>query len=316
MMSGGGVMNAEERARVTVAESRAGRAIDVVVAGNVLTVGAAIAAAIVPARVATQNGRAITDLQKIEVAGANGETQVAQAGFATADVDGIASGGSTLTDVALSDISSVDPLLRDSVSAYWDLGTIFWVPFGLAALLMVGDGALSFFSKNRAVHGNLWFNVVLGLALAGLTTFNTTEYKAAHFTFAAIFFVLFLIVMGYTARLGRKGRRLVVHPDDPADIERATVDRAVERFFGTVTLLLLLAALASLVSWQLGIITFYFFELHALITFAVFFALLFLHPFPYRLYEFPNDRVNEFLRSWAGLKVMAPRPPGAVPLPD
>ncbi len=180
--------------------------------------------------------------------------------------------------------------LRGSISAYWDVGISFWGPFGLAALLLFADGVISYLSPNRHRFGRRWYNIPLGVALAGLTTFNLDESKTLHYTFAFVFFILFFVLMAYTSAIGLVGRQISdddhPHSDRGDDVRNSLVTLA---FFGLGVLALGLHLI--------DVISFFFFELHALVVFALYHVVQSINPFPYPEYEFRNATVNRILRS-------------------
>ncbi len=268
---------------------------DLVVAFNLFAALAALAVAVVPAVVANRSPASLDRLELDEVA-IDGEV-LADPSLASADVDRLTVGASSFDDVAAEAVQLAEPALRGSVSAYWDVGAAFSVPFLIAAVLLILDAILSYISSNKRHFGQRWYNGVLGLSLIGLVRFNVDDDPTLHYLFAGTFFILFLLVMTYTAVLGSAGRRLPVDIDDDGMPDASETAEAREALLAHVGFLLVGAAIMAGISWAaFGWITFYFFELHALVTFALFFALRVLNPFPYRLYEFPWSRLNSVVR--------------------
>lgn len=192
--------------------------------------------------------------------------------------------------------------LRDSVSAYWEVDPnyAFLVPFSAAALLLVIDAILSTTSANRAIYGRRYQNFALGTSLGLLTWFNLEEYPEIHRPAAYAFFLLFAAVMAYGALLGLTGRRV----DGTEDVG----NRQEEKVNGIVSLVFFMLLGVALASYfMLGWITFYFFELYALVSFALHYVLSAANPFPYCYYEFPINWVNRLLRR---LRIMRSAPGG------
>ena len=69
----------------------------------------------------------------------------------------------------------------EAISGYHDMADpeFFYMPLTTAALLFVVNG----------VRVGRWYNVALGVALAGVTFFNTSDYHAVHLFFTITFFV-------------------------------------------------------------------------------------------------------------------------------
>jgi hypothetical protein len=189
--------------------------------------------------------------------------------------------------------------LEGSVSAYWDVDPdyYFWAPFTAGAVLLFIDGLISLAAPSQRRYRNRWFNVVLGVALLLLTWFNKDDYPEVHYTSAVTFFALFIAVIGYTALLGWSGRHLG-EDEEPGD-ER--MERASAKVSGIFFCLLML----TFVAWALSLISFYFFEVFALLNFALFHIQGSVNPFPYHHYEFKIGWLNTLLRA---LRIMTPKP--------
>lgn len=181
-------------------------------------------------------------------------------------------------------------VLRGSVSAYWDVDPryFFWLPFSIAAVLLVADGALSYASPNKTEFGGRWYNVVLGLSLLALTWFDKDNNGKLHYPAAAIFFSLFIAVIAYTSFLGWAGQR--IEPD-------ATDDDDDDRLIAQTSLVFLLLLALTLAAWLFGLVTFYFFEIFALVNFALYYVQGSLRAFPYVHYEFRISWLNAFFRA-------------------
>ena len=74
-----------------------------------------------------------------------------------------------------------DGAMLDSISAYYAMkqSQIFYVPFTVVVMLFVVNGVV----KNRNPY-----NIVLGVALAGLVLFNHKDFNTLHNIFVFIFF--------------------------------------------------------------------------------------------------------------------------------
>ena len=182
--------------------------------------------------------------------------------------------------------------LRGSVSAYWNVDPryYFWAPFTIGAVLLAVDGVLSYLSPNRIDFGGRWYNVVLGVALAVLTWFDLDNDRWLHYPAATVFFVLFIAVIAYTSLLGWAGRHLQLAGDD-------THNRQVEIMSARVSLVFLGLLLLTLIAWVLGLLNFFFFEVFALVNFALHYVQGSVNPFPYNHYEFRIDWLNSVLRA-------------------
>lgn len=106
---------------------------------------------------------------------------------------------------------------------------------------------------------------------------------------ATVFFVLFALVMLYASLLGLTGR---LRPGEP---ESET--RQAEWVNGIVSLLFVALLGVALIFYWIGWVTFYFFELYALISFALHYVISGANPFPYNRYEFRVPWVNRLLRT-------------------
>jgi hypothetical protein len=196
--------------------------------------------------------------------------------------ESVAAIGAAIAAIAPAVMATADgDTLRRSVSAYWtvDPRYLFWGPFTLAAVLLVTDSVISYVSPRRRGDAGRWFNIVLGVALLALTWFNEDDHPAVHYPAATLFFALFILVIAYTAALGTIGIHVGSEPghDEPA-----------ERAAASVSLVFLLLLTVSLGAWALGLITFFFFEVFALVNFALHYVQGSLHGFPYGHYEFPT----------------------------
>lgn len=71
--------------------------------------------------------------------------------------------------------------IRESISAYYAMGEnqVFYFLLTIAAMLFVSNGVLK--------DGH-WYNVALGLLLAGVVLFNTDDHEIVHMLFAITFF--------------------------------------------------------------------------------------------------------------------------------
>lgn len=184
-------------------------------------------------------------------------------------------------------------VLRGSVSAYWDIDPryLFWLPFTIAAVLLFVDGALSYSSPNRNEFGGRWYNLVLGISLLGLTWFNKDNNPELHFPAAAIFFTLFIAVIAYTSFLGWTGRRI------ESDVTDGEDDDDDDRLVAQTSLVFLLLLVLTLAAWLVGFVTFFFFEIFALVNFALYYVQGSLRAFPYVHYEFRISWLNTFFRA-------------------
>ena len=180
--------------------------------------------------------------------------------------------------------------LRGSISDYWNVepNQLFWAPFTISATLLFLDGIISYLSPNRDVFGGRWYNIVLGVALLALTFFDKDNDPWVHFPAAIVFFVLFIAVITYTSFLGWTGRHVAGGDEHNIEVERA----------GAKVSLVFLALLAiTLVAWLAGWISFFFFELFALVNFALQYVQGSVRAFPYTHYEFRAARLNRLLRT-------------------
>ncbi len=214
---------------------------------------------------------------------------IAPALMATADAMAVGANDAGLAEEALV------IQLRGSISAYWnvDPSFAFWLPFTAAAVLLVVDAFLSVISPNRFVYGRRYQNFILGGSLALLTWFNKDDSPWIHFPAAYVFFLLFAAVMAYGALLGLTGRRV----GGLADVG----NRQAEKANGIVSLIFFALLGVGLLFFWIGWINFYFFELYALVSFALHYVLSGANPFPYNSYEFRIDWLNDLLRK---LKIM------------
>ena len=80
--------------------------------------------------------------------------------------------------------------IRDSISAYFDMGENQWFyfPLTVAAMLFIVNGALKHESS---------YNTVLGVLLSGVILFNHDDLPGVHSSFAAAFFGGNVVVMGW-----------------------------------------------------------------------------------------------------------------------
>ena len=204
----------------------------------------------------------------------------------------VAGAGALIAAVAPAIMATADgTTLRGSVSGYWDVDPprLFWLPFSVAAGLLFIDGWISFTSPDRPAQGRRWYNIVLGIALAGLTWFNVDDHTLVHTIAAVTFFSLFILVIAYTSVLGWTGRHLETHDH--------THSHDAELVGAKVSLIFLGLLVITLVAWRpLGLISFFFFEVFALVNFALFYVQGIVSPFPYRHYEFSHDGANRFFR--------------------
>lgn len=190
--------------------------------------------------------------------------------------------------------------LRGSISDYWNVepSRLFWAPFTIAAALLFVDGVISYLAPNRHTFGARWYNLVLGVALLLLTWFDKDNDPWIHFPAATVFFVLFIAVIAYTSFLGWTGRRIGELPPG-----HGAGDTAVERAAARVSLVFLALLAITFVAWMLGWISFYFFEVFALVNFALQYVQGSIHAFPYVRYEFGIDWLNRLFRA---LRIMRP----------
>jgi hypothetical protein len=179
--------------------------------------------------------------------------------------------------------------LRGSISAYWNIEPrhLFWAPFSAAAALLFLDGVISYVSPNRKDYGGRWYNLALGVSLYLLTWFDKDNTPVVHFGAATVFFGLFIAVIAYTSFLGWAGRHLGGTGDHDEEVEQAGAQ---------VSLVFLLLLLLTLVAWILGLVSFFFFELFALVNFALYYVQGSLRAFPYPHYEFPFATLNRLFR--------------------
>ena len=183
--------------------------------------------------------------------------------------------------------------LEGSVSAYYDVEPryFFWLPFTAAGVLLLLDGAFSYVSPNRARFGRRWYNLVLGVALLLLTWFDLDSSPGVHYPAAAVFFALFIAVIAYTSLLGVAGRLVERAMNDDVP------DRPIDRVFAEVSLVFMGLLLVTLLAWAFDLISFYFFELFALVNFALYYVQGLVNPFPYNDYEFTIGWLNRILRA-------------------
>ena len=203
----------------------------------------------------------------------------------------LAAGGAVVAGIAPAIMATAQGNeLEGSISAYWDVDPdyYFWAPFTIGSVLLVIDGLISLSARSHSQHRDRLFNVVLGVALFVLTWFNKDDSPWFHYPAAIVFFTLFIAVIGYTALLGWTGRH--VGPIDTPGDER--VERASAKVSGIFFALLVLTLLA----WALGLISFYFFEVFALLNFALFHIQGYVNPFHYDHYEFKIGWLNSLLR--------------------
>ena len=183
-----------------------------------------------------------------------------------------------------------DTVLRGSVSDYWNLepNYYFWLPFTLAAGFLLLDALFSYVPVYRRAFGGRWYNVVLGLALLGLTWFDIENEPGIHYPAAWVFFLLFIAVIAYTSALGWRGR----HIEQPGNSH----NRQLEIITAQVSLVFLGLLALSLLAWLTGLIAFFFFEMFALVNFSLYYIQGSVKPFPYTHYEFESKRLNSLLR--------------------
>lgn len=195
-------------------------------------------------------------------------------------------------------------VLEGSISAYWDVEpeSYFLVPFTVAAILLFVDGCLSYVGPNRNRFGRRWYNLVLGVSLALLTWFNKDDDPSVHYPAATVFFALFIVVIAYTTALAWFGQRTDVPVLSGETTEREPKAEVVGAQVAAVFLGLLAV---TLVAWGLGLISFFFFEVFALVNFAVFYVQGLVNPLPFGVYEFRWPAANQLFRS---LRIMRPRP--------
>lgn len=180
--------------------------------------------------------------------------------------------------------------LRGSISAYWnvDPSHAFWAPFAVAATLLFIDGVISYLTPNRRSFGGRWYNIVLGLALLALTLFDKDNDAVVHYPAAVIFFGLFIAVIIYTSFLGWTGRHVAGGGEHDIEVERA----------GAKVSLVFLALLAiTFVGWLLDWVSFFFFEVFALVNFALQYVQGSIRVFPYAHYEFKVAWLNTLFRT-------------------
>ncbi len=186
--------------------------------------------------------------------------------------------------------------LRGSISDYWDVDPahVYWAPFVIAATLLFADGIISYLTPNRLKFGARWYNIVLGVALMSLTLFDKDNDPIVHFPAATVFFGLFIAVITYTSFLGWTGRHVAGGGDHDIDVERA----------GAKVSLVFLALLAiTFGAWLFGWVSFFFFEVFALVNFALQYVQGSIRAFPYAHYEFRSARLNTLFRT---LRIMRP----------
>lgn len=210
----------------------------------------------------------------------------------------VAAAGALSAAVAPAVMATADgSTLRGSISDYWNVEPehLFWAPFAVAAALLIIDGIISYVAPNRRTYGGRWYNFVLGLALALLTRYNKDVDPGLHFPAATVFFALFIAVIAYTSFLGWTGRH--VGGDDDHNI-------ALERAGAKVSLVFLALLAITLVAYWLTWISFFFFEVFALVNFALQYVQGSIRAFPYTHYEFRQTWLNRIFRF---LRIM-PRP--------
>lgn len=211
----------------------------------------------------------------------------------------VAAIGALMAAIAPAVMATADgDVLRGSISAYWDVAPryLFWAPFTGGAALLITDGILSFVSPLKADVGRRWYNIVLGVALLLLTWFDLEAWPAVHYPAAVAFFGLFIAVIAYTALLGWNGRHLPGHSDQDH------VGTA-ELSFAKVSAVFLVLLVLTLVAFAAGIVSFFFFEVFALLNFALFYVQGGISPFKYNHYEFSVDWLNTVVRT---LRIMRP----------
>lgn len=202
----------------------------------------------------------------------------------------VAAGGALVAAVSPAVMATADgSTLRGSISDYWnvDPDTLFLAPFTIAAILLFVDGVISYLSPNRARFGARWYNIVLGVSLLLLTWFNKDEDPWIHFPAATVFFALFIAVIAYTSFLGWAGRRVSGGTDHNMEAERASA---------MVSLVFLALLAITLVAWLIGWISFFFFEVFALVNFALHYVQGSIRAFPYARYEFAFGWLNTVFR--------------------
>ena len=112
------------------------------------------------------------------------------------------------------------------------------------------DALFSYVPVYRRAFGGRWYNVVLGLALLGLTWFDIENEPGIHYPAAWVFFLLFIAVTAYTSALGWRGR----HIEQPGNSH----NRQLEIITAQVSLVFLGLLALSLLAWLTGLITFLF----------------------------------------------------------
>lgn len=206
---------------------------------------------------------------------------------------GFAAAGAMVAAVAPAVMATSEgDTLRGSVSAYYDIepAYYFWGPFTAAGLLLAADGAVSYLSANRGRFGRRWYNIVIGVSLLLLTWYDIDESSEIHKPAAVLFFSMFIAVIGYTSALGIWGRPV---SSASSDLE---FDRPLDRVLGEVSFVFLGLLAVTLGAWSVGLISFFFFEVFALVNFALYYVQGLVNPFPYNSREFTNEALNRALR--------------------
>jgi len=208
--------------------------------------------------------------------------------------------GALLAAIAPAIMSKADgTTLRGSISAYWnvDPAYLFWLPFTIGGVLLIVDSIVSYVSPNHKDFGGRWYNLVLGMTLLVLTWRNIEEDPALHYPAAVVFFALFILVIAYTSSLGWFG--VHIEPTQPENGDSGTNghNRATEKITAQVSIIFLLLLVVTLLAWAFDLITLFFFEVFALLNFALYYVQGAIRPFPFAHYEFPWSWLNDFLRS-------------------
>ena len=214
---------------------------------------------------------------------------------------GLAAIGALVAAIGPAIMATADGVeLRGSVSDYWDVDPryLFWVPFTAAAGFLLVDGILSYLSPNRRDYGGRWYNLILSVALVILTWFNLERDPGFHYPAATVFFALFIAVIAYTTLLGWTGK----HIGRPTEEHNKQVEVINARVSFTFLVLLALTLLA----WVVGLLSFFFFEVFALVNFALYYVQGSISPFPYNHYEFPLAWVNAIFRALGIMRRVAP----------
>ncbi len=111
-----------------------------------------------------------------------------------------------------------------------------------------------------------------------------------HYLGAYVFFLGFIFVIFYTSVLGVRGTLTKKAQDDLVE------DRPIDSVMSQLSIAFIGLVVLTIVGWLAGLVSFFFFEVFALLNFALYYVQTLIHPFPYNDYEFKSPMVNSICR--------------------